>query len=125
MINIAIAVVAMHAAWLLFVIFGVLWTRGRPFWSIVHVAALVWGIIVEVGPWPCPLTMAESVFETRAGAAAYRSASLLHFLDNLVYPNLPGWILTCAGVAVCALNLAIYIRRFWKALHQRRAKKRI
>lgn len=119
MIDLAIAVVAIHAIWLLFVIFGAIWTRGRPFWSALHVAALVWGVIVEVGPWSCPLTVAESYFEASAGAVAYASASLLHFFDNLVYPDLPGWVLTCAGVAVCAFNLGIYGWRFWEAFRRR------
>ena len=33
MIELAILVLAVHAAWLLLVIFGALWPRGRPQWS--------------------------------------------------------------------------------------------
>ena len=58
MVQMAILVVAVHAAWLFLVIFGALWTRNRPVWSTVHALALVWGIIAELGPWPCPLTLA-------------------------------------------------------------------
>jgi Protein of Unknown function (DUF2784) len=119
MIDLAILVVAVHAVWLLLVIFGALWTRGRPFWSALHIAALVWGILVEAGPWPCPLTLAETYFETRAGADAYQASSLLHLLNNIVYPNLSAWIVGSAGVAVCAFNLAIYGRRFLRARSRR------
>src|SRR5690348_6234883 len=108
MIDLAILIVAFHAAWLLLVIVGALWTRGRPFWSAAHIAALVWGIAVEVGPWPCPLTLAESHFESAAGAAACQASPLLRLLDSIVYPNLPGWIVAAAGVAVCIFNLGIY-----------------
>lgn len=114
MIELAILVVAIHAAWLLLVIFGALWTRGRPFWSAAHILALAWGILVEVGPWPCPLTLAESYFEARAGAAAYQAAPLLRLLDNIVYPNLPAWTVTVAGIAVCVFNLGIYGSRLWR-----------
>lgn len=100
-----------HLAWLALVIFGAIWTRGRPLWSALHMLALVWGIVVELGPWPCPLTVAESYFEARAGFFAYQGSFLLHYLDAIVYPNLPSWIVTAAGVAVCALNLGIYGRR--------------
>jgi hypothetical protein len=110
-----------HLAWLALVIFGAIWTRGRPLWTALHIFALVWGIVVELGPWPCPLTVAESYFETRAGFFAYQGSFLLHYLDAIVYPNLPSWIVTAAGVAVCALNLAIYGRR-WRQLRARRAK---
>lgn len=104
----AIFVLLVHLAWIVLVIFGALWTRGRPVWSGLHVAALLWGIAVEAGPWPCPLTLAETYFEAKAGLAAYQGSFLLHYLDAIVYPNLPGWAVTVVGVAVCAFNLGIY-----------------
>jgi len=107
----AILVLLAHLLWIVLVIFGALFTRGRPAWSTVHILALIWGIIVETGPWPCPLTLAEQYFETRAGMAAYQGSFLLHTLDAIVYPNLPGWVVTLMGVAVCAFNLGIYLWR--------------
>lgn len=115
MIVLAVLMLTIHLTWLALVIFGTIWTRGRPLWSAFHMLALAWGIVVELGPWPCPLTVAESYFETRAGFFAYQGSFLLHYLDAIVYPNLPSWIVTAAGVAVCALNLAIYGRRWYGA----------
>jgi hypothetical protein len=114
MVAAACLILAIHLAWLLLVIFGAYWTRGRPVWSVVHIAALIWGIVVEVTPWPCPLTLAEQYFETRAGWTAYEGSFVLHYLDAIVYPNLPGWVVTLAGVAVCGANLGIYGWRFRK-----------
>ncbi|MGA7341727.1 MAG: DUF2784 domain-containing protein [Terracidiphilus sp.] len=108
MVAAAILILIAHLAWIALVIFGALWTRGRPLWSALHILALLWGIVVETGPWPCPLTLAEQFFETRAGLAAYRGSFLLHILDATVYPNLPDWAITVGGVTVCAFNLAIY-----------------
>jgi hypothetical protein len=107
-ILLAVLLLSVHLAWLALVIFGAIWTRGRPLATTLHILALLWGIVVELGPWPCPLTLAESYFEARAGLPAYEGSFLLHYLDAVVYPDLPGWIVTAAGVAVCALNLAIY-----------------
>lgn len=120
MIRLAILVIAIHAAWLVLIIFGAFWTRRRPVWGGLHVLALVWAILVEVGPWPCPLTLAEVYFETRAGEAAYRGSFVLHYLEAIVYPYLPDWIVTTAAVAVCALNLGIYGRRLWRAYARQR-----
>ena len=108
----SVLVLAVHLLWLALVIFGALWTRGRPIWTALHILALLWGIAVEVSSWPCPLTLAENYFEARAGLAAYQGSFLLHYLDAIVYPTLPGWIVSSAGVAVCAANLGIYARRW-------------
>jgi hypothetical protein len=110
----AVLVLVAHLAWLVLLIFGARWTRGRPRWSVLHVLALLWGIVAEVGPWPCPLTQAEQYFEARAGAPSYQGTFLLHYLHAIVYPNLPYWVVTIAGVAVCTLNLGIYCWRLRK-----------
>ena len=114
----AILILLVHFVWIGFVIFGALWTRGRPAWTAAHVLSLLWGIAVELSPWPCPLTLAENYFELKAGAPAYHGSCLLHWLDAIVYPNLPGWALAAAGVAVCVLNLAIYARRLQTFIHR-------
>jgi hypothetical protein len=103
----AVLVLAIHLAWLALVIFGALWTRGRPLWSALHIVALLWGIVAEVSPWPCPLTLAEQYFEAKVGPPLYQGSFLLHYLDAIVYPNLPFWVVMGAGVAVCTLNLGM------------------
>ena len=121
MITAATLVLLVHLLWIALVVFGALFTRGRPLWSALHILALLWGIAVEAGPWPCPLTLAEQYFETRAGLASYQGSFLAHTLDAIVYPNLPDWLITAAGVAVCAFNLGIYLWRFRTLLLRRRA----
>jgi len=108
----AVAVLALHLAWILWVILGALWTRGRLWLAAFHMASLVWGIAVETGPWPCPLTMAEQFFESRVGILPWRGSFLLHWLDKIVYPNVSALLLTVCGVAVCIVNLGIYLFRY-------------
>jgi hypothetical protein len=120
----AILVLLLHLAWIVLVIFGALWTRGRPIWTTLHILSLLWGIAVEAGPWPCPLTLAEQYFESRAGLSTYHGSFLLHTLDAVVYPNLPDWLITTIGVTVCLFNLGLYAWRFSKfrrAVHSRRS----
>jgi Protein of Unknown function (DUF2784) len=102
---------AFHGLYILWVIFGALVARSWPVrW--VHITCLVWGILVEVLPWPCPLTLLENWLEVKAGVEPYRAGFLLHYLDRLVYPQLSATLLTVVGVSVCALNLAFYARIF-------------
>jgi Protein of Unknown function (DUF2784) len=117
----AALILTVHLLWLAFVALGALFTRGRPIWTTLHLLALVWGILAELTPWPCPLTLAENYLETHAGHVPYQGSFLLHYLDAIVYPSLPSWIVTSAGVAVCAFNLAIYARR-WRKIQRSQNK---
>jgi hypothetical protein len=109
---IAIAILSIHLLWILAVVFGAAFTRGRPVWSGLHVASLIWGIVVELAPIACPLTLAEQYFETGAGMQPFEGSFIMHYLDKLIYPNLPWWVVAVAGTAICVVNLAIYGRRF-------------
>ena len=118
----ATAVLFLHGLFILWVIFGGLLARSRPILRWLHVASLVWGILTELLPWPCPLTLLENWLEARVGVEPYRDGFLLHYLDRLIYPDISPTVLTVAGVFVCALNLALYARQIWSALLIRSAK---
>jgi|SRR5579863_3145098 len=109
----ATAVLFLHALFILWVIFGALLTRSRPILRGLHIASLVWGILTEVPPWPCPLTLLENWLEGRAGVEPYQGGFLLHYLGRLVYPDISANVLTIAGVVVCVANLAFYARQVW------------
>jgi hypothetical protein len=110
----------LHLIFILLVIFGALWTRRRPFWTAAHLLALLWGIVVEIGPLPCPLTLLEAYFERGAGMRVMQGSYLVHCIDALIYPNVPYWAIAVCGVVVCATNLGIYAWRGW--IWWRRAK---
>src|SRR6266568_6733545 len=107
----ATAVLFLHGLFILWVIFGALLVRSRPILRWLHIASLVWGILTELLPWPCPLTVLENWLESKAGVEPYQDGFLLHYLDKLVYPDISATVLTVAGVIICILNLAFYGRR--------------
>lgn len=109
----AVGVLIVHASFILWVVFGALLTHSRPILRWVHIASLIWGILTELLPWPCPLTLLENWLEAKAGVAPYQGGFLVHYLDKLVYPDISATVLTAAGVFVCVLNLALYGRQMW------------
>lgn len=111
----AVAVLFLHALFILWVVFGAMLTRSRPILRWLHIISLVWGILTELLPWPCPLTVLENWLEGKAGVEPYQGGFLLHYLDKLVYPDISAAVLTVAGVTICALNLAFYGRQIWIA----------
>jgi hypothetical protein len=107
----AASVLSLHAVYIAWVIFGASFTRGRPRLATLHVATLVYGVIIEIFGFWCPLTAFETWLEVRGGVSAYRGPFLLHYLDAVVYPTIPPNLLIAGAVAVCLLNLWIYARR--------------
>src|SRR5205809_391089 len=81
----AAAILGLHLLFILWIVFGAAVTRCRPLLRWLHLGSLVWGILIEILPWTCPLTWAENWLETRAGIAPYQGGFLLHYLDALVY----------------------------------------
>ena len=103
----------LHALFIVWVAFGAFLTRSRPVLRWLHIASLIWGILTELLPWPCPLTLLENWFEAKAGVQPYQGGFLLHYLDKVVYPDISATVLTAAGVLVCVLNLALYGSQIW------------
>jgi len=108
-------VLLLHLAWILWVVAGALWTRRRPWLGWAHVVSLVYGIFIELSSRPCPLTLLERALQRRAGLAAYQGDFLTHWLETLIYPDVPAALLTPVAVAVCLLNLSIYGSRLRRA----------
>jgi hypothetical protein len=109
----ATAVLFLHALFILWVVFGAFLTRSRSILRWLHIGSLLWGILTEVLPWSCPLTLLEDWLEGRAGVEPYQGGFLLHYLDKLVYPNISGNVLTTMAVIVCLSNLVFYGRQMW------------
>ena len=84
------SVLALHAAYIAWVVFGAFSPRGRPRLAAFHVATLVYGMIIEIFGFWCPLTELEEWLEVRANVPAYRGPFLLHYLDAGVIAALVG-----------------------------------
>ena len=110
--TLAALVLILHLLFIVWVLLGWLLTRRRPGLRWAHIVSLVYGIVIETGPWPCPLTLLENYFLERAGIAPYREPFLVHYLEAVVYPAVSPVLLTWCAVAVCGLILIIYLRRF-------------
>jgi len=106
------AVLLLHVFWCVWVLLGWTVTRGRPVLRILHVASLAYAIVIQLAPWPCPLTVAETRLEARAGVEPAHGPFLVHVLDAIVYPDLPEWLVVGVAVVVCVTILGVYLRRY-------------
>jgi len=106
-------VLFLHLFWCAWVPLGWVLTRRRPVLRTLHIASLFYAIIIEVVPWPpCPLTVAETWVEARAGIEPTHGPFLVRVLDAVVYPDLPEWLVVGGALVVCVGILCVYLRRY-------------
>ena len=104
---------SLHLVWCVWVLLGWTVTRGRPILRSLHIASLIYAIVVESVPWlPCPLTLAETYLEVRAGIEPAHGPFLVRVLDAVVYPYLPEWMVVGGAVIVCVAILCVYVSRY-------------
>jgi len=102
-------VVLLHVAFILFVAVGGLLVLRWPRLAWVHVPAVVWGAMVELTGWVCPLTPLENRLRAAAGDAAYTGGFIDRYIMPIVYPSgLTRGMQLFLGCAVIVINLAVY-----------------
>jgi Protein of Unknown function (DUF2784) len=107
------AVLFLHLLWCGWVLLGWTVTCRRPLLRTLHIASLLYAIVIELLPWPlCPLTLAETWLETRAGIEPAHEPFLVRVLDAIVYPDLPERFVVGCAVLVCVAILWVYLRRY-------------
>lgn len=52
----------------------------------LHLPAALWGVLVELMHWPCPLTPLEHSMRLAAGQAVYNGGFVEHYLLPIIYP---------------------------------------
>jgi len=105
--------VALHFAFIAFVLCGGLLVLRRRAWSVLHLPAAAWAAFVEFTATTCPLTPWENALRRRAGEAGYDGGFVEHYLVPVIYPaGLTPRIQLLLGAFVVALNAILYARAF-------------
>lgn len=112
-------VVAIHAAYVAFVVFGFVaivlgvamgwgWVRNLYF-RAAHLAAILLVCIEAAAGLSCPLTRLEDRLRLLGGNAPYPGAFVARMLDWLIFYDLPRWVFTLAYLAFGALVLPTFV----------------
>ena len=113
------AVLAFHAAFVLFVVLGLLliliglalrWGWVRNFWfRTLHLLAI---LIVVVQAWSgvsCPLTILEKTLRTKGGEQTYPGGFMAFWVQRIVFWEAEPWVFTALYTIVGGLVLATFI----------------
>jgi hypothetical protein len=102
-------VVVLHLAFVLFVVLGGLLALRWPRLAWVHLPVAVYGALIELVGWICPLTPLESWLRQAAGETGYQGGFVEHYLLPVLYPRaLTAGLQLTLGLLVILVNAAIY-----------------
>ena len=114
-------VVLVHLAFVAFVVFGGLLALRWRWIPWVHVPVALYGALIELVGWICPLTPLENRLHRAAGEAGYAGGFVEHYLLPVLYPAaLTPTVQVVLGLLVVAVNLAVYAL-VWRRWRRRRA----
>ncbi|HJS59608.1 MAG TPA: DUF2784 domain-containing protein [Vicinamibacteria bacterium] len=103
------AVVALHLAFILFVLLGAALAFRWPRIVWLHLPCAAWGAWVELAGWICPLTPLEIELRRTAGLEGYSGGFIENYVIPVVYPEaLTRTLQVIIGAAVLALNAVLY-----------------
>ncbi len=102
-------VLAVHGAFVLFVVAGGALVLRWPRVAWAHLPAAAWGAGIELAGGICPLTPLENSLRELAGQAGYDGGFVEHYLLAWLYPDgLTREIQLALGLAVVIVNVAVY-----------------
>lgn len=102
-------VLVVHAAFVVFVVFGGLLVLWRPKIAWIHGPAVSWGVFIECFGIICPLTPLEIAIRHRAGEAGYQGGFIQHYVSAVLYPSgLTRAVQVGLATLTLVVNMAIY-----------------
>ena len=111
----ATVVVLAHMAFVAFVVAGGVLALRWPRVAWLHLPAALWGTMIALVGWICPLTPLENWLRVRAGGRAYDTGFLEHYLLPILYPvGMTRGLQIATGVFVVLVNALIY----WRVIHR-------
>jgi hypothetical protein len=117
------AVVALHFAFIAFVVAGGVLTLIDRRWAILHLPAVAWAAWTEFTSTVCPLTPWENALRANAGEAGYAESFVDHYIVPLIYPQgLTSDAQVVLGIGIVVLNAVVYAVawRQWMRVSSRR-----
>lgn len=105
-------VVLLHLLWIVFLVFGSVWGAKNRTVRTLHLSGLAFAVVIQVFDWYCPLTYLEVwLREKHDPSMAYSGSYIVHYIEKLVYVEIPRGIVAVLTLLLCGFTLWFYLRR--------------
>ncbi len=103
------AVLILHLSFGVFAVLGGFALGPCPRLAWLHVPTVIWGTLVNLAGWVCPLTPLENWFRGLAGQSGYEGDFIEHYLQPIIYSeDSVGISGESLGVCLAVWTLAVY-----------------
>ena len=109
-----------HLAFVLFVVLGGFLVLKWKSLAWIHVPAFLWGALIELAGWVCPLTPLDNWLREKDGGLVYRTDFIEHYILSLLYPTtLTRSAQIFLGLFVLSVNLGLYGWILWRTAQKK------
>lgn len=99
-----------HFFWILFLILGFVFALTRSKIALLHMAGLLFTLILNLVGWYCPLTYLENyLYALNDPRSAYTGSFIINYLQHIIYLDLPGQYIRIVGISFAVLSIGIYV----------------
>ena len=117
-------VLVLHLAFVIFVVLGGILTWRWPRLALVHVPVAVYGMVIQLVGFRCPLTPFEKALRRRAGDEGYDEGFVEHYIVPVLYPGeFTAGVKLLMALLVLGINVAVYMVA-WRVMWPRRRAER-
>jgi len=108
-------IVLLHFLFIVFVLLGGFLVFKWRWIAWLHLPAVIWGALIVMVGWVCPLTPIENRLRQAAGDEVYLTGFIEHYLGPVIYPSgLKPEIFIAMGVFVIVVNVVLYRKLYLK-----------
>ncbi|HUU81331.1 MAG TPA: DUF2784 domain-containing protein [Acidobacteriota bacterium] len=101
--------VLLHLFWIIFLVFGIIFALKRSRWAWLHLGGLVFSLFINLLGMYCPLTYLENFLRESGGhTLGYGGSFMSHYLEMIIYPDLPEKTIRIGEIFFVAINLFVY-----------------
>ena len=98
-----------HIAFIAFAALGALLVLRWRRVMYLQLPAAIWGALIEIAQWDCPLTRWENLALRRAGRSGYSEGFIAHHLFGVIYPKgMSRGVEIAMALFVILVNCAVY-----------------
>ncbi len=105
-------VVIIHFLWILFLIFGVFLGVKYRGVKVLHIAGIIFALIIQVFDWYCPLTHIEIWLRQKHNPElSYTGSFIVHYVEKLIYIEIPRSAILILTIFLCGFNAFMYMKK--------------